>query len=76
MLITEKEKMSKYIEKVENMILPAIPLRGLVIFPNVPTSFEINRKRSIKAMQAAAVYGGNVFLAAVNNGRKAAKAAA
>ena len=35
--------MSKYIEKVENMTLPALPMRGLVIFPGVPTSFEINK---------------------------------
>ena len=46
--------MSKYIEKVENMTLPAIPLRGLVIFPGVPTSFEINSKKSVAAMKAAA----------------------
>ncbi len=59
--------MSNYIEKVENMILPAIPLRCLVIFPNIPTSFEINSKRAVKAMQAAAMFGGNVFLAAVKN---------
>jgi len=59
--------MSKYIEKIENMILPAIPMRGLVIFPNVPTSFEINSKRSVQAMKAAALYGGNVFLSAVRN---------
>lgn len=36
--------MSKYIEKVENGVYPVIPLRGLVIFPGIPTSFEINNK--------------------------------
>ena len=45
--------MSKYIEKVENGIFPVIPLRGLVIFPGIPTSFEINNKRSVAAMKAA-----------------------
>ncbi len=59
--------MSRYIEKVENMTLPAIPMRGLVIFPGVPTSFEINSKRSVAAMKAAAMYGGNVFLSCVKN---------
>ena len=54
--------MSRYIEKVENMTLPALPMRGLVIFPGVPTSFEINNKRSVAAMKAAAMYGGNIFL--------------
>ncbi len=59
--------MSRYIEKVENMTLPAIPMRGLVIFPGVPTSFEINSKRSVAAMKAAAMYGGSVFLSCVKN---------
>jgi len=62
--------MSKYIEKIENMVLPAIPMRGLVIFPNIPTSFEINSKHSVQAMKAAPLYGGNVFLAAVKNPEK------
>ncbi len=62
--------MSRIIEKVENMTLPAIPMRGLVIFPGVPTSFEINNKRSVAAMKAAAMYGGNVFLACVKNADK------
>ncbi len=59
--------MSRYIEKVENMTLPALPMRGLVIFPGVPTSFEINNKRSVSAMKAAAMYGGNIFLSCVSN---------
>ena len=62
--------MSKLIEKIENMVLPAIPMRGLVIFPNVPTSFEINSKFSVQAMKASALYGGNIFLAAVRNPEK------
>ena len=62
--------MSRYIEKVENMTLPALPMRGLVIFPGVPTSFEINNKRSVSAMKAAAMYGGNIFLSCVKNADK------
>lgn len=62
--------MSKYIEKVENMTLPALPMRGLVIFPGVPTSFEINNKRSVAAMKAASMYGGNIFLSCVKNADK------
>lgn len=62
--------MSKYIEKIENTTLPAIPLRGLVIFPGVPTSFEINSRLSVKAMKASSLYGGNVFLSAVKNPEK------
>ena len=65
--------MSRYIEKVENMTLPALPMRGLVIFPGVPTSFEINNKRSVAAMKAAAMYGGNIFLSCVKNADKPAE---
>lgn len=63
--------MSRYIEKVENLTLPAIPMRGLVIFPGVPTSFEINSRGSVSAMKAAAMYGGNLFLSCVKNADKA-----
>ena len=66
--------MSKYIEKVENMTLPALPMRGLVIFPGVPTSFEINNKKSVAAMKAAAMYGGNIFLSCVKNADKPTEA--
>lgn len=66
--------MSRYIEKVENMTLPALPMRGLVIFPGVPTSFEINNKRSVAAMKAAAMYGGNIFLSCVKNADKPTEA--
>ncbi len=61
--------MSRYIEKVENLTLPALPMRGLVIFPGVPTSFEINNKKSVAAMKAAAMYGGNIFLSCVKNAK-------
>lgn len=57
--------MSKYIEKVENGVYPVIPLRGLVIFPGIPTSFEINNKKSIQALLAAASYENTVFLSAL-----------
>ena len=57
--------MSKYIEKVENAVYPVIPLRGLVIFPGIPTSFEINNKKSVRALHAASSYNNTVFLAAM-----------
>lgn len=55
--------MSKYIEKVENAVLPVIPLRGLVIFPGIPTSFEINNKHSVAALKSASAYNNTVFIA-------------
>lgn len=53
-----------YIEKVEQLTLPVISLRGLVLYPGVPTSFELSRKASVLAMQAASAFGGNVFMTA------------
>lgn len=63
--------MSKYIEKVENGVYPVIPLRGLVIFPGIPTSFEINNKKSIQALLAAASYENTVFLSALEENEEA-----
>jgi len=54
--------MASFIEKVEKNVLPVIALRGLVIFPNLPVSFELSRKPSVMAMQAASSFGGNIFL--------------
>ncbi|MBE6586918.1 MAG: endopeptidase La [Ruminococcaceae bacterium] len=45
--------MSRYIEKVEKINLPVIPTRGLVAFPSVPLSFEIERDFSVAAVNAA-----------------------
>ena len=58
--------MSKYIEKVENAVLPVIPLRGLVVFPGIPTSFEISNKKSVRALLAANKYNNTVFVSALD----------
>ena len=57
--------MSKYIEKVETAILPAIALKGFVVFPGIPTSIEINNKSSVKALEAAGTYNNMVFISCV-----------
>ncbi|MBR5308473.1 MAG: endopeptidase La [Clostridia bacterium] len=54
--------MASFIEKAEKKTLPVIALRGLVIFPGMPVSFEITRKQSVLAMQAASSFGESVFL--------------
>ncbi len=54
--------MNKFIEKIEETTLPLIPMRGLVVFPEFPVSFEIKRKKSVLAMLEA--NGGEVFLCA------------
>ncbi len=45
--------MPKYTEKVEMMTLPVIPMRGVVAFPSIPLSFEIERHMSVAACNAA-----------------------
>ena len=49
----ETVRMSKYIEKIENLTLPVIGLRGIVAFPSVPLSFELSEEIAIRAAEAA-----------------------
>ena len=54
--------------KVENIItLPAMALRGLVCFPGVMLHFDVGRKKSIKALNAAMEHGQKIFLVAQKN---------
>lgn len=39
--------------KTETLILPAMALRGLVVFPNTLLSFDVGRKKSANALSAA-----------------------
>ena len=52
--------------KVERNILhlPAIALRGLVVFPNNLVHFEVGREKSIAAVEWAMANNSNVFLVA------------
>lgn len=45
--------MPTYIEKVESMTLPMIPLRGLVAFPSLPINLDLERDFSVAAAEAA-----------------------
>ncbi len=54
--------MPRYIEKVEALTLPVIPLRGIVAFPSIPVNFELEREISKKACQAALSSNMLVFL--------------
>ena len=56
--------MQKITEYVEKKILPAIALRGIVVFPNVVTSFELARKKSVAALKRAKDGDGRIFLVA------------
>ena len=56
--------MARFIEKVEKLTLPVIPLRGMVAFPSVPINFELERDMSKKACDAALNADMYVFLVA------------
>ena len=48
----------------KKMILPLLPLRGLVVFPYMIMHFDVGRIKSIKAIEAAMLTEQVVFLAA------------
>lgn len=51
------------IEKViVSEIFPVLPLRGLTVFPNMLFHFDVGRKKSIKAIEAAMAGDGKIFL--------------
>ena len=56
--------MSRYVEKIEKLTLPMIPMRGLVAFPGIPLNFELERDFSIAALEEAQAGDMCVFLAA------------
>lgn len=48
---------------IENIIeLPIIPLRGLVVFPDMVLHFDVGRKKSVEALKAAMQDNQKVFL--------------
>ena len=45
------------------VVLPSIPVRGIVIFPNMILHFDVARKPSIEALEAAMAGNQQIFLA-------------
>lgn len=43
----------KIVNMEERIVMPCIPLRGLLIFPNTVLHFDVGREKSIKALEAA-----------------------
>ena len=58
--------MNKYIEKIESVRLPAIALLGLVLFPGIPTSFEVSSRDDIAACLAAKDYDNKIFVTSMD----------
>ncbi len=59
--IPQKE-MSYYTEKLDRVALPVIALRGLVVFPNIDTSFEVARPQTVRATEMALKADGLIYL--------------
>lgn len=53
--------MPKYIEKIDTLKIPAVVLDGIVIFPSIPTSFELSAADSIAACSRASRESGKAF---------------
>lgn len=50
------------IERMDVFSLPTIALRGLTVFPNIATSFDVTRKISIDAIESALAGDSSVFI--------------
>ncbi|MBR4024643.1 MAG: hypothetical protein IKI86_05125, partial [Firmicutes bacterium] len=37
----------------DNILMPCIPLRGLIVYPKTVLHFDIGREKSIKALETA-----------------------
>lgn len=48
-------------EELKTLVLPVIPLRGIVLFPDMTLHFDIGRKSSLAALKAAGEVGSNIF---------------
>lgn len=46
----------------QNMMLPAIALRGTTILPGMIVHFDVSRERSVKAIEAAMLHDQKIFL--------------
>lgn len=57
--------MSEIKEETEQMItMPVIPLRGMTILPGTVIHFDLNREKSVQALEYAMMKGSRIFLVA------------
>ena len=52
-MINRMQERGKIVNMEERTVMPCIPLRGLLIFPNTVLHFDVGREKSIKALEAA-----------------------
>lgn len=55
--------MAKIIEKIKKNTYPILILKGLVVFPGIPTAFEVDDEKSVKILKSAKKENKTVFLA-------------
>ena len=55
--------MGKIIEKIKKSTYPIMILRGIVVYPHIPTAFEIDDEKSIKTLKSLKRDDRTVFLA-------------
>jgi ATP-dependent Lon protease len=63
-----KKEQGSY-DRMENQILPLLPLRDVVVFPNVVVPLFVGRERSIKALEYAMSHQKEIFLSAQKNAK-------
>ena len=54
--------MSRFIEKLDKVILPTVALKGFVLFPMFSSSFEVSNTVASKALEAASKYNNRLFV--------------
>ncbi|MCM1134139.1 MAG: endopeptidase La [Clostridium sp.] len=54
----------KKIEAGAFVMMPVIPLRGMTILPDIAIHFDLNREKSVQALEQAMAGGGKLFLTA------------
>ncbi len=59
--------MSEENKTIINRILPAVTLRGMTVLPGAIIHFDLNRNKSIAAVEQALVTGGRIFLVTQRN---------
>ncbi|KAI4453240.1 atp dependent lon protease family member [Holotrichia oblita] len=61
---SKEPKNNPQVDLTSSQIMPALPMRGLVIFPRMILHFDVGREKSIQALKAAATGDRKIFLAA------------
>ena len=62
--MTEDKFMCEKKSEGQFVMLPVIPLRGMTVLPGINIHFDLNREKSLQALEYAMTGGGKLFLAA------------